>query len=168
MLIILSGLPGTGKTMIAKELARQLDGVYLRIDSIEQAIRNSEIIEKGLYDAGYRVGYAVAQDNLFLGRRVIADSVNPIALTRDAWLAVAHRAQAPAVEIEVKCSDEKEHRKRVETRRTDVAGLKLPSWEEVVSRDYQPWAREHIIIDTAGRSVEQCVQIVLRQLERGL
>jgi hypothetical protein len=85
-------------------LARLLGAVYLRIDSIEQAIRDS-VTEKDLYDAGYRVGYAVAEDNLRLGRTVVADSVNPIALTRDSWLAVAKRGQVHAVEIEVQCSD---------------------------------------------------------------
>ena len=39
MLIILSGLPGTGKTTIARQLAHELAAVYLRIDSIEQSIR---------------------------------------------------------------------------------------------------------------------------------
>ena len=103
-----------------------------------------------------------------MGRRVIADSVNPIAHTRDAWLAIAHRAKVPAVEIEVKCSDVKAHRRRIEERRRDVPGLRLPNWQEVESRDYQPWGREHIIIDTAGWSVEQCVKILRRQLEREL
>ena len=38
MLVIFAGLPGTGKTSIARDLARELGAVYLRIDSIEQAI----------------------------------------------------------------------------------------------------------------------------------
>ena len=33
MLIILSGLPGVGKTTIARELARRLDAVHVRIDT---------------------------------------------------------------------------------------------------------------------------------------
>jgi cytidylate kinase len=37
MLIIFGGLPGTGKTAIAQQLARELGAVYLRIDSMEQA-----------------------------------------------------------------------------------------------------------------------------------
>jgi predicted kinase len=41
MLIIFGGLPATGKTAIAQELARQIGAVYLRIDSIEQGIRDS-------------------------------------------------------------------------------------------------------------------------------
>jgi hypothetical protein len=39
MLIILSGLPGTGKTTFARQLAHALAAVYLRIDSIEQSMR---------------------------------------------------------------------------------------------------------------------------------
>ena len=41
MLIVFSGLPGTGKTTLAKDLAATTGAVYLRIDTIEQAIRNS-------------------------------------------------------------------------------------------------------------------------------
>jgi predicted kinase len=166
MLIVFGGLPGTGKTMIAKELARQLDGVYLRIDSIEQAICDSVVMDKDLYDAGYRVGFAVAEDNLRLGRTVIADSVNPLAVTREAWLAVAHRAQVTALEIEVKCSDPEEHRRRVISRRADIPALRLPTWEEVLSRDYEPWEREHLVIDTASQSVEQSVKMIRDWIDR--
>ena len=76
MLIILAGLPGTGKTTIARGLARQLGAVHIRIDSIEQAIRGSGVLVASLDDAGYRAAYAVAADNLRLGHTVIADSVN--------------------------------------------------------------------------------------------
>jgi predicted kinase len=93
MLIILAGLPGAGKTTVARELARQIGAMHLRIDSIEQAIRASATPSQPLNDAGYRVAYAVAEDNLRIGRTVIADSVNPLQLTRDAWLDVARRAR---------------------------------------------------------------------------
>ncbi len=111
-------------------------------------------------DAGYRVAYAVAADNLRIGRTVIADSVNPIPLSRDAWVEVANGAQVSAVEIEVTCSDTKEHQHRVETRISDIARSRSLTWQDVISRDYRPWNREHIVIDTAGRTVEQVVTIL--------
>ena len=164
MLIIFGGLPGTGKSMIASELARQLGAVYLRIDSIEQAIRNSGAVRRSLNDAGYRVGYAVAEDNLAFGRTVIADSVNPLQITRDAWIGVADRAQVRAVEVEVVCSDPEQHKRRVETRASNVEGLRLPTWQEVVSREYEPWDRPHIVIDTASQSVAENVNRIREML----
>lgn len=155
MLIVLAGLPGVGKTSIARELARLLSAVHVRIDSIEQAIRESGIAVASVDDAGYRVGYAVAEDNLRLGHTVIADSVNPLPMTRHGWLSVATRAAVAAVEIEVVCSDEREHRRRVEQR--SGSG---PTWEDVVSRDYRAWDREHIVVDTANRSVEESVRLL--------
>jgi predicted kinase len=160
MLIVLGGLPGVGKTTIARELARLIGAVHIRIDSIEQAVRESGVAVVSLDDAGYRIGYAVAEDNLRLGRIVIADSVNPLAVTRDAWLEVARRAHVTAAEVEVECSDGLEHRRRLEERPGGMPGLRGPTWQEVVSRDYRAWNREHIVIDTAGQTVERSVAML--------
>ena len=165
MLIILAGLPGVGKTTIGRELARQIGAVYLRIDSIEQALRDSGAVAQPFNDAGYRVGYALAEDNLRLGRTVIADSVNPLLLTREAWVDVTKRAGVDAIEIEVQCSDRNEHRRRVESRASDIPGLQLPTWEDVVSREYHPWSHEHVVIDTVSSTVEKSVSIIREILQ---
>jgi predicted kinase len=138
--------------------------VHLRIDSIEQSMRDSGLICQPLDDAGYRIGYAIAEDNLRIGRTVVADSVNPLRVTRDAWAGVANRLNVRAVEIEVTCSDIHEHRCRVETRIADIPGLKLPTWEQVISREYDPWDREHTVIETAGRTVKQSVKLIQHTL----
>jgi predicted kinase len=161
MLIILAGLPGTGKTTIARELARILGACHIRIDSIEQAIRQSSVGAMAMQDAGYRVGYCVAEDNLILGRTVVADSVNPLQLTRDAWRAVAGRARTPALDVEIICSDQQEHRRRIENRTADIDGHSLPTWADVLAREYQPWTHDRLVVDTAGDAPAACVQLIL-------
>lgn len=160
MFIIFGGLPGVGKTTLSRELARRLGATYLRIDTIEHAMSSCRD------DAGYRIGYAVAEDNLRIGQVVVADSVNPLGITRDAWRAVAERTGVAFVEVELVCSDACEHRRRVEGRDADIAGFRLPNWQQVIDRNYEPWPREHVRIDTAKCSVEDCLQRIQAALVR--
>jgi predicted kinase len=161
MLIVMSGLPGVGKTAISRELAVATGAVHLRIDSIEQALRSAGWRVEG---EGYAVAYALAADNLALGRTVIADCVNPWPLTRAAWRAVAERSGVRALEIEVVCSDPVEHRRRVEQRQPDIEGHQLPSWTDVVERDYRPWDDARLVLDTARAGIAECVQAITSRL----
>lgn len=159
-LIIFAGLPATGKTTLARALARRLGATYLRIDTIEQALRASEALAGPMDDIGYRVAYALAADNLRGGKSVVADSVNPSQITREAWRAAAKGSAARVIEIEVVCSDVAEHRRRVESRVADIPGLELPSWDEIIEREYDSWDREPIVVDTAHRTVEEALAIL--------
>ena len=155
MLYIFGGLPGAGKTTLARRLAADLKAVYLRIDTIEHAITAYGLPITG--PEGYTVAYRVAADNLLNGLDVVADSVNPLAITRQSWRSAATESGAPFREIEVICSDPAEHRRRVETRPADIDGLRLPMWDEVVNREYHPWDTAPIVVDTAGKTPEESV-----------
>jgi predicted kinase len=158
MLLVFSGLPGVGKTSIARELARAAGAVYVRIDSVEQALRDEGLQVEG---EAYAVAYAVAQDNLRLGRMVVADCVNPWPLTRKTWRSVADRAGVRAVDVEIVCSNANEHRRRVESRRADIPTHRLPTWTEVLNHDYREWDGERLVIDTARTSVDEAVRMIL-------
>jgi len=157
MLIILGGLPGVGKTTLARALARRLGALHLRIDTIEKTLLRRGI-DPGL--AGYAIARALAADNLRLGRIVIADSVNPIEESRAAWRLVAIDCGCPKLEAEIFCGDTAKHRRRIETRPADIPGHLLPDWNDVLAREYQPWQAD-LRIDTAESGIEEALDIML-------
>jgi predicted kinase len=163
-LYIFSGLPGTGKSTLAKIVAQHYRALYLRIDTIEQGLRDLCSLE--IQGEGYRLSYRIASDNLRLGLNVVADSCNPIELTRREWEQVARGAEADFRNIEIICSDAAEHRVRIETRRTEPLGPRLPTWDEVENREYHPWTVDRIIVDTAGRSVTEAANELIAQIDR--
>ena len=163
MLYIFGGLPATGKTELSRYLASTIGATYIRIDTIEQTLRNSGITE--LFDQGYQVAFALAKDNLLNGRSVVADSTNPVNESRLMWVNAAKQAKVNYQEIEVVCTDSKEHRYRVETRETDISGLNLPSWQSVISREYHAWPSANIVLDTAGKTPQQSKQELMLMLD---
>lgn len=166
MLIILGGLPGTGKTTLSRLLAQSIGAVHLRIDTIEIAITHSTLMVKDPENAGYLAAYGIAKDNLLIGRTVIADNVNSIQVTRDAWREVAVSTGCNFVEIEISCSDKKEHLKRVQNRTADIKGHELPTWQEIIDHDYEHWKLKGLHIDTAVHNPEHCVSIILQFLSQ--
>jgi predicted kinase len=155
LLIVFGGLPATGKTTLSCELTRRLAASYIRVDAIEQALR-AQGQEVG--PVGYVIANALAAENLRLGRVVVADSVNPVLASRDGWRQTALQGSARLVEIEVICSDLALHWQRAEARTSDIAGLKLPTWNDIANRHYEPWDRERLVLDTASESIDRLLQ----------
>lgn len=156
-LIVFAGLPASGKSTIAREVASRIGAMWLRVDSMDRAIWASGTAPADLFDWTYRAAQAVAADNLALGRDVVADCVNDWREARDGWEAAAARGGGRTLWLEVVCSDPAEHRRRVETRTVDIPGLPLPDWEAVGRYDYHAWDRAGARIDTAHRTIAECV-----------
>lgn len=164
-LLIFSGLPGTGKTTLSQQLAQRIKAVHLRIDTIEQNLR--DLCGLQVEGEGYRLAYAIAADNLTLNLDVVADSCNSIELTRREWEQVAIDAQAKYVNIEVICSDRHEHRRRIESRVSNISGLKLPTWNDVQNREYHDWSKSRVVVDTGNTSVGDCLNTLWEALGYG-
>ncbi|MDN5005806.1 AAA family ATPase [Bradyrhizobium sp. GCM10027634] len=154
-LIVFGGLPGTGKTAISRKLATRLAATYLRIDAIEQGLRQAGL---AVGPTGYAIANALAAENLKIGRPVVADCVNPVFASRAGWQQTALQSSACIIEIEMICTDLSLHRQRVESRSPDVSGQELPGWDEIVNRDYEPWDQEHLVLDAAVGTVDDLVE----------
>ncbi|MCL1127528.1 AAA family ATPase [Shewanella surugensis] len=165
MLYIFSGLPGTGKSVLSQYLSQCIKGTYLRIDTIEQTMKNQSI--NVVFDEGYQIAFTLASDNLALGNSVVADCVNPALESREAWRELAMNANVPFCDIEIICSDVVEHQYRIEQRIADIPTLQLPAWEQVMEREYHQWQGDRIVIDTAGKTMDQSKMDLLQALALG-
>jgi predicted kinase len=160
VLVVIGGLPATGKSTIAERLARLVRAPYLRVDRIEQAVVAYSALEHPIGAAGYAVAHALAGEQLGLGLDVIVECVNPLAVTRDGWAATATGAGAAIIDVEVICSDLGEHRRRAEARASDVEGLVKPTWQQIQDREYDPWSRPRLVVDSATTSPDDAARCV--------
>jgi len=165
MLIIFGGLPGSGKSTVAQALALRTGACYLRVDTIEQAISSSAPLanQRDVGPAGYVALYRVAEDNLRLGQTVIADSVNPIEITRAAFRKVATETGSGFIEVEIVCSDIMTHRQRAEARSTAIEGRSNPTWLQIQELNFEPWCPD-LRVDTFHMSIEESVSEITKLL----
>jgi predicted kinase len=153
MLVVLSGLPGAGKSAVADGLGRRLGATVLSVDPIEAAIWRCGIppsFETGV--AAYEVAVVLAENQLRLGLPVIGDAVNSSEIARDMWRQAARRAGVPVRVIEVVCSDEEVHRRRLAGRVRGIDGFPEPTWDEVLARrdGWEAWQDDRLLIDSVG------------------
>ena len=157
MLVVLGGLPGSGKTTVGRAVAEMLTASYVRIDALEAAMWRAGIAREqptGL--AAYVVAEAVAEGCLRAGSSVVVDAVNDVEAARQAWRDLAARTNKPLRIIEVICSDQSEHRRRVEARSVDLEEHYVPTWADVLGREYEPWHDPRLIVDT-NRLLAECL-----------
>jgi predicted kinase len=168
VLVVMSGLPGTGKSAIADALGHELGAPVLSVDPIEAAIWRCGIapsFETGV--AAYEVAAVLAEHQLSLGFTAIVDSVSSVEVARDMWRQAASRAGAQLRVIDVVGSDEHAHHQWLARRRRDIEAFPEPSWDEVQQRraEWEPWTDDRLVIDTMS-TLDENLADALRFLRR--
>ncbi|WP_171013023.1 AAA family ATPase [Microbacterium sp. 2FI] len=166
MLVVISGLPGTGKTAVATEVARELDAVHLSIDTVEDALLGAGLPRSWTTGvAAYEAVRAAAEQNLTLGRMVVVDAVNDSEAARDTWRRAAATTGAELIFALLSLDDEVEHRRRLEGRSRNLTNVREPSWDDVRSRaaTFEPWVDEPLRVSADG-SLQQIAAVILARL----
>jgi len=156
-LIVLSGLPGSGKTVLAESLSRNLLIPIFSIDPIEAAMWRAGLAKSETGVAAYEVAQALADEHLRLRHSVIVDAVNPVEAPRAVWRNLAAKHRVSLKIIECVCSDETMLRQRIEARVRSKAGTHELSWANLLQRraEYEAWTDPRLVLDTSRTSPAQ-------------
>ena len=152
-LIVFSGLPGTGKSILAEAVGRVLGTPVFAKDWLEATLIRSDLIasnqNKPLGSAGYQLLTTLAERQFMLGQSAILDSVASTKSIRDTWRQLAEQYGAECRVIECICSDESLHRSRLKERKRTIPGWHELEWSEVerVKGYYFPWEGERLVLD---------------------
>ena len=147
MLIIVCGLPGSGKTTLARALSRRLKAVLLSSDAIRKGLfpkpSYSDEEKRAVYDEmALRAGRELAS-----GKDVIADATFYKAWQREAFLSLA--AEKGARSAMILCTLEEEHA-RVRLGRRRPGGMSDADFGTYMKlkAEFEPIREGHLVIDT--------------------
>jgi predicted kinase len=150
VLVVVGGLPGVGKTTVARAVAGRLPAAHLRIDTFEVALVRLGLAAAGDVGAeGHELALAAADTCLTAGTDVVVDAVFDVAAARRPFRELAVRHGVPVHWVRLICTDRAEHERRVTDRTADLAGHTVPTWSQVQARRVDQWHERHTVVDTA-------------------
>jgi len=148
MLIVMSGLPGTGKSAVADGIARATGAPVYSVDPLAFMLWNHGVSREQLSDGkDYEIAAALAAQQLARGGSAILDAVTAFDSTRRAWRAMAERHGTRTLAIECVCTDSELHRARLVQRDRGLPADMEPAWEEVQQREFEAWTEDRLVLD---------------------
>lgn len=144
-LIVLSGLPATGKSTLARFLAQELKIPLFSKDRYEALL-----MRQGLTDGHSIYSYHLLLDSadyhLELGLSVVLDAVFPLAGFRQTLHEIVTRQTAQLKILHTYCSNENLHRQRLESRPVTLPWGAV-TWDDVnyLRSVYQAWSADEAL-----------------------
>ena len=168
-LVMLSGLPGTGKSFFALELVKRVPLLVLESDRLRKALVRDPKYTRGEHSRVFAACHLLLEEFLGQGRRVLFDAANLTERFRQPVYQIARLASAPLVLIRFTAPEETV-RRRLANR---AAGLDPQNYSDAdwlihtrLRQGDQPIQREHITLDTSG-DIDQAVEDVARLVLAG-
>ncbi len=153
-LLMMVGLPGSGKSSIVEGLSKFMPFVVISTDSIRLHLRNQPTYTAAEMMLVYEVCYSIIESRLRDGQRVIFDASNYLAARREHLLKIGKRAGAPVAICSVQAAQESIRerlfkRNSGQRRKTDLSDADWSVYKWMVEAQ-EPVVGEHLILDTTA------------------
>ncbi len=169
-LIVISGLPGTGKSFLARQLAERLPAVIVESDFIRKTL-----VRKPNYSGResawvHRVAHVILRRQLRSGRHAIYDATNLSEWTREKAYRIAEQAEARLIVVRT-VAPEKVIRGRLDRRSVarDPRDHSDANWDVLMLLRPQEEAiqRRHYVVNTSrDKEIRRGVSKILRAARR--
>jgi aminoglycoside phosphotransferase family enzyme/predicted kinase len=156
--VLIGGLPGTGKSTLARALADRAGFTVIRSDVIRKELarrppneptpaeRRSKLYSARFTDRTYAECLRRAEEALFLGNRVIVDATFADDIRRQQFLSLAARLAVPAVVFLCR-ADEETVRQRLAERQGDASDADWGVYTAAVARWREPGSATRALCD---------------------
>lgn len=146
MLFVFCGLPGTGKTTVAKIIAKKLNATIISTDYIRKKIFEKPAYQDWEKELVYKVMYLLAE-HISKTQTCILDAVFAKEQHRDVVKEMAIKNRVPIYFVEFVCDDEVVV-KRIANKRRALSDADYQIYLKL-KKEYEPIKFDHIIIDTS-------------------
>ena len=169
-LVMLSGLPGTGKSYFARELVKRVPFLVLESDRLRKSLVPDPKYTPGEHSRVFAACHMLLEEFLGQGRRVLFDAANLTEQYRVPVYQMAGRASAPLLVIRFTAPEETVRRRLAER----AAGLDPGNYSDAgwlihtrLRQGEQAIQREHLTVDTS-RDLDPVLEEIARLVLAGV
>ncbi len=161
MIIMVSGLPGSGKTFFSRHLQKELTAHYLSTDMIRE-----ELGKKGDYDPQtkqlvYERMVEKAEKHLQQGMDVIVDATFHKSSRRDLFRRLALKMGHELVVIEIKASEQTVWQRLAKSRKHSEADYRV---YQKIREESEPLSQPHLTLRSDVLSIEEMVTLAKKRI----
>ncbi|NIO20207.1 MAG: AAA family ATPase [Candidatus Aenigmarchaeota archaeon] len=163
MLYIVCGLPGTGKTTMAKKIADHTKSFVLNTDIIRKRIMEDPKYTEHEKELVYKLLFDMAEKFLATGKNVILDGTFYRKELRERAKEIAKKTKNKFKIIEIKCSEEIIRKVMKERKKKKIASDADFAVYKKMKKVFEPIREKHLVLNTS-KGFDQAV----RKFKKGI